>query len=107
MSDAIRRALRTFLWGLVALAGGVPAIAAAFDLEAATVAKVTAVFTVAVAVVTAIVNAAEDKGYLPALLKAPPSPGVNPVPYDAGQTVVGIVVAIIVAVLVLKLLGVI
>jgi hypothetical protein len=84
MSDAIRRGLRSFLWGVLAMTGAVPALAAAFDLPAARVAQITAVFTATAAVLTAVINAAEDKGVIPALLKAPASSGENPVPDDAG-----------------------
>lgn len=84
MTDAIRRSLRTLAQALIALAAGVPTIAAAFDLDAGTVARVGAVLAVATAVITAAVNALEDRGTIPALLKAPPSAGANPVPDDAG-----------------------
>jgi hypothetical protein len=83
MSDAIRRGLRSSLWMLVAMTGAVPALAAAFDLPATRVAQVTAVFAAITAVVTAAINAAEDRGVIPALLKAPASSGENPVPDDA------------------------
>ena len=84
MSDAVRRGIRSALWGILAMSGAVPALAAAFDLPATTVAKVTAIFTAAAAVLTAVINAAEDHGLVPALLKAPASSGENPVPDNAG-----------------------
>lgn len=84
MPDALRRGLRSALWMVLAMAGAVPTLAAAFDLPASQVAKVTAVFTAVAAVLTAVINAAEDKGLVPALLKAPASSGENPVPDDAG-----------------------
>lgn len=84
MNDPIRRGLRTLLQALIALAAGVPTIAAAFDLEAATVAQVGAVLAVATAIITAVVNGLEDRGAIPALLKAPPSAGANPVPDSPG-----------------------
>jgi hypothetical protein len=84
MTDAIRRGLRTALWGLVAMTGAIPGLAAAFDLPAGIVAKVTTVFTAIAALVTVAINAAEDKGLVPALLKAPASSGENPLPDDAG-----------------------
>lgn len=83
MTDAIRRGLRTFLWGLVAMTGAIPTLAAAFDVPAGRVAQITAVFTAATAVITAAINSAEDGGLIPALLKAPASSGENPVPDDA------------------------
>ena len=84
MSDAVRRGIRSALWGVLAMAGAVPALAGAFNLPAATVAKITAAFTATAAVLTAVINAAEDHGVLPALLKSPASSGENPVPDDAG-----------------------
>lgn len=83
MSDAVRRGFRSGLWMLIAMTGAVPALAAAFDLSAGTVAKITAVFTAVVAIVTAGINAAEDAGVVPSLLKSPASGGANPVPDDA------------------------
>jgi hypothetical protein len=71
LPDPLRRGLRTFLWGVLAMAGAVPALAAAFDLPAGRVAQITATFTATAAVLTAVINAAEDKGVIPALLKAP------------------------------------
>lgn len=83
MSDALRRGIRSALWGVLAMAGAVPTLAAAFNLPASQVAKVTAVFTAMAAVLTAVMNAAEDHGTIPAVLKAPASSGENPVPDDA------------------------
>lgn len=83
MSDAIRRGLRTFLWGVVAMTGAIPTLAAAFNVPAGRVTQITAVFTAIAAVVTAVINAAEDKGVIPALLKSPASSGENPIPDDA------------------------
>lgn len=80
MSDAVRRGLRTFLWGLVAMTGAVPSLAAVFEVPAGRVAQITAVFTATTAVVTAVINSAEDSGMVPALLKAPASSGDHPVP---------------------------
>ena len=84
MSDAVRRGIRSALWGVLAMAGIVPGAAAAFDLPASLVAKITFMFTATAAVLTAIINAAEDHGVIPALLKAPASSGENPVPDNAG-----------------------
>ena len=84
MTDALRRSLRTLAQALIALAAGVPTIAAAFDLDAVLVAKVGAVLAVATAVITAAVNGLEDRGTIPALLKAPASDGADPVPDPAG-----------------------
>jgi hypothetical protein len=83
VSDAIRRGLRTALWGVLAMAGAVPTLAGVFDFDAGDVAKITAVFTAITAVLTAVINGMEDAGLVPALLKAPASSGENPVPDDA------------------------
>lgn len=66
-----RHTLRTVLQVLVALAGAIPATAAAFDVAAADVAKVMAVLGLAVVVVTAVQNALEQTGTLPTLLPNP------------------------------------
>ncbi len=65
------------------MAGAVPTLASAFDLGADQIAKITALFTAATAVLTAIINGLEDKGLIPALLKSPASSGGNPMPEDA------------------------
>ena len=83
MTDAIRRALRTLLWLTGAAIPAVPALAAAFDAPAALVGQIVAVFTFVGVMATAAVNALEDKGAIPALLKAPPSAGAHPLPEDA------------------------
>lgn len=84
MTDAVRRAIRTLLWMTLAAAGAIPALAAAFDMDAALVGKIVASFTFAGVILTAMINGLEDRGTIPALLKAPPSGGANPVPEDAG-----------------------
>ena len=81
-ADAPRRGIRSLLWGLLALAGSVPAASTAFDLSAGDVTKVGAVCAVLTAVVTAVTNALEDADVIPAFLKAPASDGANPVPDD-------------------------
>lgn len=80
MNDAPRRGIRSLMWALLALLAGVPATAAAFGLDPATTAKVGAVCALFTGIFTAAINGLEDAGYLPALLKAPPSGGANPVP---------------------------
>ena len=84
MSDAIRRGLRTALWGIIAMAGVIPTLAGSFGLDGGQVAKITAIFTAVTAVLTAIINSLEDSGAIPAFLKAPASSGENPMPDDAG-----------------------
>lgn len=83
MTDAVRRALRTLLWLTIAAAGAVPALAAAFNVDAALVGKIVAAFTFAGVLITAAINGLEDRGTIPAVLKAPPSAGANPVPDPA------------------------
>lgn len=93
MPDALRRTLRTLIQVAIAAAG--TALIAVIngwnitpqhspslgDLKGGAVYVVGAV---AVAVATYGMNHLEDSGLLPAILKAPPSPGANPVPQDAG-----------------------
>lgn len=73
MSDATRRAIRTFLQVVLAAVAGVPAAVGAFDLPASTVAKVTGLLAVLVPLVTYTVNALEERGTLPDVLKKPPT----------------------------------
>jgi hypothetical protein len=65
------------------MTGAIPTLAGAFNVPAGRVAQITAVFTTIAAVVTAIINSAEDHGLIPAFLKAPASSGENPIPDDA------------------------
>lgn len=103
MSDATRRALRTLFQFVVA--GGLTALVntAADGLDSSWLALVQAVNQL---LVTFAQNWLEDNTGVPAILKAPASGGENPVPDDAGQSVIAIVVAIVLAALLLKLLGV-
>lgn len=78
MTDPIRRALRTLFQfiaggGLAALVTEV--VANVDDPTAKAAITVFAAFLVAYAQ-----NELEDRGAIPALLKAPPSPGANPIP---------------------------
>ena len=89
MSDAVRRAIRTYidawagtflgLWAMSGL-GGDDYMAGVSDL--AVIGKIT--FAAAIAAIPALVsfikNALEDNGAIPALLKAPASDGENPTP---------------------------
>lgn len=83
MTDAVRRSLRTLIWLCAAAVPAVPGLAAAFSLDAVLVGKIVAAFTFAGVIATGIVNGLEDRGTIPALLKAPPSAGANPVPDPA------------------------
>lgn len=80
MSDAIRRAIRTAQVLIVAAAGGIPALAATFDVPAGRVAQIVAVFSFAGVLLVALRNHLEDTTSFPAVLKAPASEGENPVP---------------------------
>jgi hypothetical protein len=81
MNDATRRALRTLAQFVVA--GGFTEAINAFlvDLDPA---QKMAILAVLQLVVSFAQNYLEDIGAIPAALKAPPSPGANPVPDDAG-----------------------
>lgn len=80
LPDWVRRPLRTLAQLIVG--GGLTAVVAAISdgLAPATAAVWMAIWTV---VVTVAQNYLEDNTAFPAVLKAPPSPGVNPQPPDA------------------------
>lgn len=108
MTDSLRRALRSVLWLLIAAIAAVPAAATLLDLPAEKATGVVAVLAPFVAAVTKIINALEDQGSIPALLKAPASDGLDPVPNEAGQSTVLVVVATIAAIaLILWMVGII
>lgn len=87
MKDSTRRALRTLLHGLVAAAVVIPTMAAQLPTPTGRIGEIVGVLLGGCALVTKVVNVLEDKGWLPAFLKAPPSPGANPVPDPApGET---------------------
>lgn len=84
MSDAKRRGLRTGLQLLATLLGN----GALFGLLVllgvpVTTEQFAAVTAVLLPVVTALLNALEDQGTIPAVWKAPASDGENPVPDHA------------------------
>lgn len=76
-SDALRRGVRTFID--VAFVGAMLELLAAFDVDF-TDRQHSALMVVGTFVVSALKNAAEDRGTVPALLKAEPSRGADPVP---------------------------
>lgn len=80
MSDAQRRAVRTFVQ--VGLVQALLALYNAFAPTDLTVEQTTAITLVATPVVGFIQNWLEDNTSAPALLKAPASRGENPVPND-------------------------
>lgn len=81
MSDAKRRGVRTILQMLLALltGGGLYGVLKVFGLELDTD-QYTILSGALLPVVTVVMNALEDKGTIPAVLKAPASDGVDPVP---------------------------
>lgn len=88
MTDALRRAIRTFVQtflGSIATSGVLSAAATEGVVDWSVLKKVlmAAVASGAVALVSFVQNALEDKGTIPALLKAPASDGVDPVPEPA------------------------
>lgn len=106
MSDATRRALRTLFQFVVA--GGLTALinGAVDGLDPSWLALVQAVNQL---IVTFAQNWLEDNTAVPALLKAPASEGENPVPDDAGQSlvvvIVGTAVGLLLAYAILRELG--
>lgn len=85
MSDAIRRAVRTFFQsfiGVLISSGILSAIgeAGVVDWSALKKVGVSALGAGIVAVLTFVQNWLEDDGAVPALLKAPASEGARPVP---------------------------
>ena len=101
MSDPIRRALRT-LFQFVA-AGGLTQLVDEIAADLDGTAKA-AVFMAAALLVTYAQNELEDRGKVPAFIKAPASDGVNPVPGDRGQSV-GLVPILLLAILVVLLIA--
>lgn len=96
MPDALRRAVRTFVQTLVGtlITSGVLSAAqetGVVDWSALKKVGVSALAAAIVAVLTWAQNALEDTTTVPALLKAPPSPGVNPVPDEGGHLEHGLV----------------
>lgn len=78
MSDAQRRAIRGFVQ--VGFVSAVIALLAAFDVIRWNETQTVAVMAVATPIVSFIQNWLEDNTSAPAILKAPTSPGVNPIP---------------------------
>jgi hypothetical protein len=96
MSDAIRRALRTFLqafvgtfvlvavpWATNIVTAIVNAKPYELNFDVLQSAGLAAVFAGAIALVSWVQNALEDRTAMPAIIKAPASEGQNPVPDDA------------------------
>jgi hypothetical protein len=97
MTDAVRRAIRTFIQAFVgtfvlvgfpvlqnimdATNGGDEPI---FDVNVWKRVLVACVISGVIALVSYVQNALEDKTMMPAVLKAPASQGQNPAPADGG-----------------------
>lgn len=116
MNDAVRRGIRTFMD--VAFVEAMLQLVEAFG-AALTEAQHVAILVVAPFFVSAVKNAMEDAGTIPALLKAPPSPGANPIPDDlpaddipttgapdAGQSVTQFLLVVVLVLVILWLVGV-
>lgn len=81
LNDSTRRALRTAYQYIVALVGIVPTLVLLVPTGSPLAAKLAIVLGY-VAIATKVLNSLEDKGLIPAWLKAPASEGANPVPDD-------------------------
>jgi hypothetical protein len=91
MPDALRRALRTFVQAFLGsiITSGILSTTetvGVVDWSALKKVAVSAVAAAVIALITWAQNYLEDTTTVPALLKAPPSGGVNPVPDEAGHT---------------------
>lgn len=89
MPDYLRRAIRTFIQsfcGAIISSGVLSAAATAGVVDWSVVTKIliAALAGGVTGLLTLGMNALEDNGSIPAVLKAPASEGVNPVPPDAG-----------------------
>lgn len=106
LTDATRRAIRVAQVLVVAAAGGIPTLAAAFDVPAGRVAQIVAVFSFLGVLLVAARNHLEDNTSFPAVLKAPPSSGENPVPDpEEGLTLIEVCLVVVVVILVLWAIG--
>ena len=94
MTDSLRRGIRTLLDVLLAVLAAGVVDTFLVNLDATQRSVLVVALTGAISVIK---NGLEDIGTIPALFKAPASPGAHPLPNDAGITVVGLVVGIVVA----------
>lgn len=83
MSDSLRRGLRTLLDALLAVLAAGVVDAYLLNLDATQRATLVVALT---GVISAVKNGLEDRGAIPALLKAPASSGAHPVPDDHGES---------------------
>lgn len=84
MPDYVRRALRTFIQ--IGVVQGAIQLYNAFAAVPLNATQVAAITTFATPVVALVQNLLEDQSGMPALWKAPASPGANPVP-DSGPKI--------------------
>lgn len=90
MSDALRRAIRTFVqsfFGAFIASGVLSAMQTTGIVDWAVLQKaaVSAGTAGIIALLTWVINVLEDSGAVPSLLKSPASSGANPVPDDGGH----------------------
>lgn len=117
LPDPVRRALRLFLWTFLGIfsvtltgwLGSVVEWASTSDqafpgLTPLGKAAVAATAAAASAVVAYVVNALEDRGTVPAVLKAPASDGAKPAPDQAGYSVIEVLVAVFLVLVILFVL---
>ena len=81
LNDSTRRALRTGYQFVVALAGIVPTFLLALPTDSPLATRMAVVLGF-LTLATKFLNSLEDRGVIPAWLKAPASDGANPVPAD-------------------------
>jgi len=81
LNDATRRALRTIYQFILACVGIIPVLTELLPKDSPLVAQLLVVLGFLVAAVK-VLNELEDRGIIPAWLKAPASEGANPLPAD-------------------------
>lgn len=97
-TDSTRRALRTGIDAILAVLASFaavlvfPGLGDAIGVSSPDMVRAGVVVGALVLFFTKVRNALEDKGTIPAVLKAPPSPGANPVPDPEGYSVLELVV---------------
>ncbi len=84
MSDSTRRAIRTVFDVVPALLAALAVLVPVLELDAGTIAKIGLILGALTVAFAKLRNGLEDAGVIPAVLKAPPSRGANPVPDVSG-----------------------
>jgi hypothetical protein len=80
VNDSTRRAIRTLLDLIPGVIAALLVMVPVLGLSAAKVATVSGFLGAVIVAAAKVRNALEDAGVIPALLKAPPSSGENPLP---------------------------